>query len=144
MRLRGYFKNGPLGAAYAIAVVAIPRLQVRQNIEFLIDTGATRTTILDRDAITLGVSYMKLSKLTQPLLGLGGLVETYVARDATLYFKTEEGFEHKELTELLVVKHKKVDENIMRIPSVLGRDILNKYKLVYDKENNLVAITDGA
>jgi hypothetical protein len=142
VRLRGYFRKGTLDAAYAIAVVAIPSLHVRQSIEFLIDTGATRTTILDRDAVTLGLSYTKLHKLKQPLLGLGGLIETYVARDSALYFKTEDGFEHKELAELLVVKHKKVDENIMRIPSVLGRDILNKYKLVYDRQHGLAVITD--
>lgn len=30
----------------------------------------------------------------------------------------------------------------MRIPSILGRDILNKYALVYDKEHGKVYITD--
>ena len=143
MRLRGYSRDGSLGPAYIIAIVSIPLLKIEQNVEFLIDTGATKTTILDRDAITLGISYAKLSRLRQPLLGLGGLVETYVARDAKLHFKTEEGLEHNEvLPELLVVKHRKVDDNIMRIPSVLGRDILNRYKLVYDKQHATLLITD--
>ena len=30
----------------------------------------------------------------------------------------------------------------MRIPSVLGRDVLNKYHVIYDKRNNLVVISD--
>ena len=141
--MNGYFRDGPLSPAYILAILTVPMLKIEQNIEFLIDTGATKTTILDRDAVTMGISYVKLSKLRQPLIGLGGLVETYVARDATLHFRTDQGVEHKEvLTELLVVKHKKVDENIMRIPSVLGRDVLNKYKLVYDKEHTLAVITD--
>jgi len=81
--------------------------------------------------------------LRQPLLGLGGLVETYVAKDAELYFRAADLSEHKELLpELFVVKHKKVDENILRIPSVLGRDILNKYKLIYDKRKESAVITD--
>lgn len=46
------------------------------------------------------------------------------------------------LAELLVVRHKRADTNIMRIPSVLGRDILNEYKLVYDKRSNIVLLTD--
>ncbi len=143
MRLRGYFRKGPLEAAYIVVLVTLPQLRIRQNIEFLVDTGATRTTILDKDAITLGIRHVKLPKLGQPLIGLGGLVETYVVRDAALHFKTEAGSEHREiLTELLVVKHKKVDENIIRIPIVLGRDILNKYKLVYDKQQDLVVVTD--
>lgn len=142
MRLNGYFKAGPLEAAYVTAVLAIPRLKIEQRIEFLIDTGATKTTILDKDAITLGIPYSKLLRLKQRLLGLGGLVDTYVA-NAEIYFKAESGQEHKELVEeLLVVKHRRVDENIMRIPSVLGRDILNKYRLIYDKRSGLVAIAD--
>ncbi|MFQ5761498.1 MAG: aspartyl protease family protein, partial [Candidatus Bathyarchaeia archaeon] len=136
MRLNGYFKAGPLEAAYVTVLLAIPRLRIEQRIELLIDTGATRTTILDKDAITLGIPYSKLPRLKQPLLGLGGLVDTSVARDAEMYFKSESGQEHKELVEeLLVVKHRRVDENIMRIPSVLGRDILNKYRLIYDKRS---------
>ncbi len=143
MRLSGYFRAGPLEAAYITAVLAIPTLGIRQNVEFLIDTGATKTTILDRDAVALAIPYYRLSRLKQPLLGLGGLVDTYVAEQGEIYFKSESGSEHKEqLSELFVVKHKKVDENIMRIPSVLGRDILNKYRLIYDKIRDLVVITD--
>ncbi|MBI4258834.1 MAG: hypothetical protein HY619_07750 [Thaumarchaeota archaeon] len=143
MRLKGYFKAGPLEAAYITAVLSIPKLRITERIEFLIDTGATKTTILDRDAITSGMPYGKLLRLKQPLLGLGGLVDTYVARHVEIYFKAEPDQQHKELIEeLLIVKHRKVDENIVRIPSVLGRDILNKYRLIYDRGSNLVAITN--
>jgi len=80
VRLVGNFRDGPLGPAYIIAIACIPLLKIQQNVESLIDTGATKTTILDRHAVTLGISYTKLSKLRQPLLGLGGFVEIYVAR----------------------------------------------------------------
>ncbi len=143
MRLNGYFRAGPLGAAYIRALLAIPKIGISQTIEFLIDTGATKTTILDRDAVTFGMPYAKLSKPKQPLLGLGGLVDTYVARDVELYFRADNQSEHKELLpELLVVKHREVDKNVMRIPSVLGRDVLNKYRLIYEKRKDLVAISD--
>lgn len=143
MRLKGYFRAGPLEGAYTTVVLALPKLGIRQNIELLIDTGATKTTILDRDAITMGIPYNRLPRLKQPLLGLGGVVETYVAKDAEIYFRADGDAEHREsISELLVVKHANVDHNIMRIPSVLGRDILNKYRLIYDKNRELVAITD--
>jgi hypothetical protein len=59
------------------------------------------------------------------------------------YFKSENDYEHEELMDtLLVVKHRKVDENIMRIPSVLGRDILNKYSLTYERKSDLAVITN--
>ena len=60
------------------------------------DTGATKTTILDSDARRLGIPYSKLSRLKQPLLGLGGLVETYVAKDVILYFKSDNFSQHEE------------------------------------------------
>lgn len=143
VRLNGYFRAGPLEAAYITIVLSLPKLQLRQKVDLLIDTGATKTTILDKDAESIGVSYSKLAKSQLPLLGLGGLVETYIAKDAELYFMTQRGSEHKEaLAELLVVKHGVRDENIMRVPSVLGRDILNKYRLIYDREMNDVAITN--
>lgn len=109
----------------------------------LVDTGATKTTMLDSDARRLGIPYAKLSPLKQPLLGIGGTVETFVAKDVSIYFKAADSSEHKEdLEELLVVKHSRLGENIMRIPSVLGRDVLNKYHVIYDKCNQLVSITD--
>lgn len=143
MRLNGYFKAGPLEAAYITAVLAIPNLRVTHKIEFLIDTGATRTAILDRDAATVGIPYSRLSRMKAPLLGLGGVVGTYAAKHAEIYFKADNSSEHKEtLQELVVVKHMDVDGNVLRIPSVLGRDILNKYRLIYDNRNDLVTITD--
>lgn len=142
MRLEGYFKEGALEAAYITAVLAIPSLKITQKVEFLIDTGATKTTILDKDAISAGIPYNRLIRHRHPLLGLGGLVATYIAKNAEIYFRVDDDSEHKEfLSELLVVKHAKVDHNIMRIPSVLGRDILNKYRLTYDKQGDLVTIT---
>lgn len=130
MRLRGYFKEGVLEAAYITAVLKIPNLNITQKIEFLIDTGATKTTILDKDAISAGIPYNRLIRPKHPLLGVGGLVATYIAKNAGIYFRADDDSEHKELLrELLVVKHARVNHNIMRIPSVLGRDILNKYRL---------------
>jgi hypothetical protein len=77
-------------------------------------------------------------------LGLGGLVETYIAKNAKLDFRAQDDSEQiEDLRELLVVKHSHPDANIMRIPSVLGREILNKYRLIYDKAKKQVVITDG-
>jgi len=43
---------------------------------------------------------------------------------------------------IYVLKHTVRDERIMRIPSILGRDMLNKYALAYDKRNEASYITD--
>ena len=144
MRLNGYFREGPLEAAYITVVLSLPSFKLRQKLDLLIDTGATKTTILDKDAISIGIPFHKLTKSKHPLLGVGGMVETRIANDARLHFRGEDNIEHiEELEELLVVKHVSYDQNVMRIPSVLGRDILNRYRLIYDKSKNQVAITDA-
>jgi len=40
------------------------------------------------------------------------------------------------------MKHRKADEGIMRIPSILGRDFLNRYSLVCSHKTGTVKITD--
>lgn len=43
---------------------------------------------------------------------------------------------------IYALRHAVLDDRIMRIPSILGRDILNKYVLVYDKRHGKAYITD--
>ena len=106
MLLKGYFKEGPLAASFITVLVYLPNYQLRQSVELLIDTGATKTTILDKDAISLDISYDLLARSKLPILGLGGVVETYIATDAELIFRTDEnGIHNEKLRELLVVKH---------------------------------------
>ena len=50
VRLNGYFREGPLEAAYITVLISLPELQLKQTVDLLIDTGATKTTILDKDA----------------------------------------------------------------------------------------------
>ena len=143
MKIRGFFKGGALGPAYVVATIIIKELGVESPIEFLVDTGAARTTILDRDAIILGIDYTKLRKHPEGTLGIGGMVETYIAENAELTFITENGKTHKErLKTIYILKHTKPNNKILRIPSILGRDIINKYRLVLDRKREIVIITD--
>lgn len=74
----------------------------------------------------------------------GGLIDTYLIEDATMIFKTEEGIAHEEKPTLLVGIHKldKLTEEerilITRLPSLLGRNILRKFRLIYDERLNEV------
>ena len=118
---------------------------MRETIEFLVDTGASRTTICDKDAIRLGIDFGKLEKLDEGMLGIGGVVDTYVLKDVKLVFRREDEKSYVENFErIYVLKHAVLDERIMRIPSILGRDILNKYALIYDKRHEKAYITDEA
>lgn len=114
-----------------------------ETIEFLVDTGASRTTICDKDAVRMGIDFDKLDKLSEGMLGIGGAVDTYVMKNVKLTFRRENGKSHVENMErIYVLKHAVLDERIMRIPSILGRDILNKYAFVYNKKHETAYIAD--
>ena len=143
MRIPCFFKPGIFEAACVVAVLESDALGMRETIEFLVDTGASRTTICDKDAIRLGIDFGKLEKLGEGMLGIGGVVDTYVLKDVKLVFRREDDKSHVQNFErIYILKHAVLDEKIMRIPSILGRDILNKYALIYDKRHEKAYITD--
>lgn len=145
MRIPCFFKPGIFEAAYVVAVLESDALGMCETIELLVDTGASRTTICDKDAIRLGIDFGKLEKLGEGMLGIGGSVDTYVLKDVKLVFRREDEKGYVENFErIYVLKHAVLDERIMRIPSILGRDILNKYALIYDKKHEKAYITDEA
>ncbi len=143
MRIPCFFKPGPLEAAYVAAILESQTLHVYATVEFLVDTGATRTTISDKDAVRLGIDYLALEKLGEGMLGIGGTVDTYNLKDVKFTFNQGRRKTHEEtLEKICVVKHPQLNERILRIPSILGRDILNHYALIYDKREEKAYITD--
>lgn len=143
MKIHGFFGKAPLEAAYIVALFRSKPLAIERRMVFLIDTGALRTTISDRDAIRLGIDYSKLEKHPEGTLGIGGVVETYIAKDVELVFITQDGTQHVEKLETIyILRHKRVNNRIKRIPSILGRDILNKYLLIFDKRHGKVTMSN--
>jgi len=143
LRIPFRFKEGAPEAAYVYAVLDSKPLHIYASIEFMLDTGAVKTIVSDRDANKLGVDYKMLEKLDCGMLGIGGTVDTYVLKDAKLIFNSADNKAHTEqLDSLCFLKHSEMNEKIVRIPSVLGRDILNKYLLKYDKRQGKVYLTD--
>jgi predicted aspartyl protease len=102
----------------------------------MVDTGASRTILLDKDAIYLDMDYNKLPKYKENLSGIVGSINTYIIEDASLII----GNIQMDIP-VMVGRHpveKMTPEELirtLRIPSLLGRDIINRYKLIFDKEN---------
>lgn len=143
MRIPCFFKQGIFEAAYVVAILESKPLEINETVEFLVDTGASRTTICDKDTLRLGIDFNKLERLIEGMFGMGGQVETYAMKNVKLTFRRENGKSHVENMErIYALKHVVLDERIMRIPSILGRDILNKYMFIYDKRNETAYITD--
>jgi len=130
--IRGFFKNG---AGFVNMHLTSESLNIDETVEFLVDTGASRTTLLDKDAIYLDLDYNKLPKYKEDLSGIGGSISTYVIEDASLII----GSTQMDIP-VMVGRHpieKMTKEELirtLRIPSLLGRDVINRFRLIFDKE----------
>ena len=144
MRIEGYF--GRYGAPYTDAVMICEGLDIEESVKFLVDTGASKTTISESDAIRLKINYDDLQKLETGMIGIGGVVDTYSIKGLALTFVTDEGSHAEQISEILAIKHsvknKGEEERMKLIPSLLGRDLLDKFSLIIDKTRNTVLITD--
>ena len=103
-----------------------PRLEKRGNVSFLFDTGADTSLLMPVDGQRMGIDYNDL-RSTEVTLGVGGLSETFVEPayiaflgDGVLY-----GYE----VELRICKPSEV---LMSVPSLLGRNIIDRWRVVYD------------
>lgn len=97
----------------------------------LIDTGAIDTIIMPADADRLG-----LHPATMPpkrrIPGLGGHLEGFEFNNASLIFHDLAGSPVLYYIDILVVTRNLVTQNhpqALRYPSILGRDIITRWKL---------------
>lgn len=144
MKIKGVW--GEFDAPYVRALFICKGLNLREHIEFLIDFGASRTIITDNDAVRLGIDHDQLEKSVERTIGIGGVVDTYIIPKVTLIFRTSAGIHEEGFDRVFTLKHKprnkSEDERIKRIPSLLGRDFINKHNLFLNKKKDMVLLSD--
>jgi hypothetical protein len=92
MRIPGYFNKRFQPPAPFIRITVESKSQrIKRPLHFHIDTGASLTVLLDKDTSYLGIDVEKLKRAERNIGGLGGLINTYVIEDATLFFRAEDG-----------------------------------------------------
>lgn len=143
MRIRGFW--GEHDAPYLKARLICPSLKLNRILTFLLDTGASRTIILDRDAVLrLAIPYPKLRRHAQPTLGIGGLVETYELEKVRLLFVADNALHAIPLDSMPVLRHRpssrEEEERIKLLPSVIGRDILNAFEVKLNRRKRVVRL----
>ena len=145
MKITGYFnKRFQPPAPFITATVESKSQRIKRPLNFHIDTGASVTVLLDKDINYLGIDVRKLKKAERNIGGLGGSIDTYSIEDAALFFRTKNREIIKETLRLFVGFHdlSKISPEerslIMRMPLLLGRDIIYRYRLVCDKNSNEV------
>jgi len=145
MRIMGYFDDHfEPSAPFVRVVLRSKSLGLSYPLGLHIDTGSSVTIVFDKDVELLGVDVGKLRKAVRNVGGVGGMVDSYVVDDAELLFRTEDRKIKVEKLGLFVGKHdltklsESEQEMIMLVPSLLGRDIISKFRLVCDKRRQEV------
>lgn len=145
MRVNGYF----IGRRGAFVDVEVRSLLLRRvlAIRFHIDIGASTTILAQRDFIRLGGDFSQISRSSTDLFGVGGDVPAYELPSATLAFTTADGGIHTITLPIMLVSNydtfpPALHARMLTIPSLLGRDIIDGYRFVYDRPINEVFFTD--
>lgn len=118
------------GHAYINAFMNSPKTGSTVPIVFLVDLGATTTTILEGDCERIRINCNKLQKSPDSTVVAGGKIQTYILPNVTLFFETQDGTYHIErLSKVDVIKPRK---SSIKLPfSLLGIDVVRRFKLTY-------------
>ena len=107
--------------------VLLPRLGKHGNVSFIFDTGADASLLMPLDGQRMGIDYGMFQKKGTSQ-GIGGASENYI-ESAYLAFVGDEALYGYEI-ELRVCRP---SNELMTIPSLLGRDVIDRWRVTYDK-----------
>lgn len=96
---------------------------------FLFDTGADKSHLMPLDAQRCGIDYNVLQR-TEPTTGVGGQMESYVESAHVVFADNDELYIYS-----IELGISPPAPDIMRIPSLLGRDVIDSWRVSYDKPN---------
>ena len=114
------------GRPYVAGRLIIPRLRVDQRTAFLLDTGADRTCLHPRDTNRAGIPIEELGSAMQSR-GIGGASPFY--REPALLSFDDQALTRIYVVELLIAQPHEGNEGL---PSLLGRDVINQWRIEYD------------
>ena len=132
---------GVMGRPFVEGYLRLPRFGVTTNITFLVDTGADATCIHPRDGRPAGIPFDLLrSGITSQ--GVGGQA-TYYREPAVLEFiDAEERKIHSyDATVNIAKPSMRPGDAINTIYSLLGRDVIDRWLMVYDRRNDRLEFT---
>ncbi len=115
------------------ARIILPSLGVEGDVTFLLDTGADVTLIMPKDAHRLGIAHASLETSGGLVRGVGGASRLYRAEASLVFSDHTNSYVYQ--TELAIVEP---SEHAEALPSLLGRDILNRWLLRYEAPRNVL------
>mgnify|MGYP001396375281 CR=1 FL=1 len=122
-------------APYLEAHVAFPRLGLRGLVSFLVDTGADGTVLMPADSSNLGVRF---GSLDNPSIayGVGGAAKAFNERAVLAFTDNRHVYSY-----VVDMEHLAPTTRSQQLPSLLGRDILNRWRVAVDYSKRRVNFT---
>ena len=137
--IRGEFASD--GLPVVEGFLTLPRFNVIKSVIFLVDTGAYATCIHPIDSERVGLPFDLLERPV-PSDGVGGTA-TYFLEPAVLEFVDGEAREIRgyEIDVHIAKPAPDPRHSINRLHSLLGRDIIDRWRMLYDRSDNLLEFT---
>ena len=126
MVLRGRFDETN-GRPFIEGRLLLPRLRLQSDISFIVDTGADQSVLMPGDSIRMNVDYGALMGDIETV-GIGGLARNFT-EEAVLAFS-----DHGKILYAyrITIQIPSVEPDILGIPSLLGRDVLDRWSMSYN------------
>jgi hypothetical protein len=118
----------------------LPRLGIRADLSFLVDTGADGVFIMPGDALRMGVDYTSLVLSPHPAIGVGGETRDFLEPAVLVFDDSRQLYVYDTF---VTIGH--LDPNLLAVPSLLGRSVLDRWHLTYrPSQARLEAVPDSA
>ena len=105
----------------------IPRFNLTHRVHFCLDTGTDYTTLMPRDASSMRIDHAQLDD--ELVLATAGGAASVFLEPALVQF-TDLGAS-RAYTYRIMMAIAAPSVGIMRVPSLLGRDIINRWRIDY-------------
>ena len=127
--LAGRFGN-TTGRPYIEGRLVLPRPNLSFHVSFIVDTGADQTVLMPDDGMTAGIDYNDLQG-GETVSGVGGAVAAYVESAIVLFTIPKKRLFAYNI-DLLIFP---VAPDLQGMPSLLGRNILDSWRMTYSPLN---------
>ena len=144
MVIKGFFPTGfhSSPAPHVQAFLLLPRLDVQGLVNFMIDTGADITTLCLIDVERLNINCRRLQR--RSLVSVDGIAgeQLFYQEEAVLMMRDEDAETYIFQIEIDIPKRTKAQVNQQRrLPSILGRDIVNQCNLAVNFQQGIIELT---
>lgn len=133
--MRGRFGDTS-GRPYIEGRLIIKKLVVYDYLSFCIDTGSDETVLLPFDSRKLSIDYSKL-KVTVASNTLNGPCELFSIPAIVQFFETSSKRIYSYNIDLKIAPF---NAELLPLPSIVGRDIIDRWAMNYCRESNRLNI----